>query len=399
MSSDTIPTRTRLPVLLILVALLGACTSIERRPVPEELAHDARLPGFGSVRCFEKEFDPVLGPSLAASFAEERSEDYGRDGAGRTIYPILALSSGGSDGAFGAGLLHGWSEAGDRPIFKIVTGVSTGALIAPLAFLGRAYDPLLKELYTELTRDDIAESKNPLAFFYSDSLASNEPLVQLVRKHVDESMLARVAEEHRAGRRLYIGTTNLDLQRLVIWDMGAIATSGQDGALRLFQEVMLASSAIPVVFPPIYFEVEAGGEFYDEIHVDGSVRSLMFLPQVITRRLGDLGESGSWTRLFIVRNGQLSWTFEAVEPTVTAIAGRTILTLLQSMAKEELESLFLVARADGVDFNVTAIPPDYVRENKEEFDRDEMRRLFAVGRRLALEGGAWMKAPPGFTLD
>ncbi|MCB9832582.1 MAG: patatin-like phospholipase family protein [Planctomycetes bacterium] len=390
--------RSRWAVAAILLGLLAACGSVDRRPLPDELVAKARLigealgPDQPKLRCYEVDFERAFGPSLATSFVDERPEDYALDEEGRRIYPILCLSSGGSDGAFGAGLLNGWSEKGTRPRFKVVTGVSTGALIAPFAFLGSDHDALLRQLYTEVGRDDVAAAKNPLAVFYSDSLASNEPLLRLIERHVDAEFLRLIAEEHDHGRRLYVATTNLDRQRLVVWDLGAIARRGDEAALHLFQEVLLASAAIPVVFPPVYIRVEADGESYDEMHVDGSVRSLFFLPRALTRRLGH--ENGV-TRLYLIRNGQLSWTFAPVEPSVVAIAGRTILTLLQSMAREELEGLYLLSRAGEVDFNLTSIPSDYERGNEEEFDREEMRRLYAIGLALGRSDRTWTKAPPG----
>jgi predicted acylesterase/phospholipase RssA len=168
-------------------------------------------------------------------------------------FNILALSGGGEHGAFGAGLLIGWSETGQRPTFDIVTGISTGALMAPFAFLGPAYDQRLKAVYTENSFHSLL-SGNALTGLFGEGLYSTKPLQKIVARQVDETMLADIAVAHRQGRRLFVVTTNLDAQRPVLWNMGAIATSGRPEALDLFRKVLLASASVPGVFDPIFIE-------------------------------------------------------------------------------------------------------------------------------------------------
>ena len=157
-----------------------------------------------------------------------------------------------------------------RPSFKLVTGVSTGALTAPFAFLGPAYDEKLKQVYTTITTKDIFRLRSLLAILLRpDAIALNDPLAKLTAEIVDEKMLKDVATEHLKGRRLFISTTALDAQRPVVWNMGAISASGHPNALGLFRDIMIASAAIPVAFPPIYIKVEAYGQRFDEMHVDG----------------------------------------------------------------------------------------------------------------------------------
>ena len=201
---------------------------------------------------------------------------------------------GGANGAFGAGLLKGWTESGTRPAFKLVTGISTGALIAPFAFLGSGYDATLEDFYTTITTKDIYRERSYFAILFDpSSMTDTTPLQKIVAKQVDENVLAAVAQAHRQGRRLFIGTTNMEAGKLVIWDMGAIAASGKPGALELFRKVMLASAAIPVAFPPVFIPVKAAGKEYEEMHVDGGTAAQVFFlrasPWICTPRRGRPG--------------------------------------------------------------------------------------------------------------
>ncbi len=198
---------------------------------------------------------------------------------------FLAISGGGENGAYGAGLLCGWTEAGTRPEFKLVTGISTGALTAPFAFLGPAYDQQLKDVYTTITAKDVLEERGIFAAIWNDAMADNAPLQNLVAKYVDADLLAAIAAEHRKGRNLLVGTTNLDARRGVVWDIGKIAEYGTPEALELVRKILIASAAIPGAFPPMMFDVEANGTKYQEMHVDGGANCPAFrLSGPATRR-------------------------------------------------------------------------------------------------------------------
>ncbi|MCL6634858.1 MAG: patatin-like phospholipase family protein [Peptococcaceae bacterium] len=189
---------------------------------------------------------------------------------GRDDFNILALSGGASGGAFGAGALVGLTRSGRRPDFAIVTGVSTGALIAPLAFLGSEWDERLADAYVGGHAADLLSIRG-FAGALGTGLFKGEGLEALIAPIIDERLMDAVAAEHARGRRLLIATTNLDSQKATIWDMGAIASRGGEAALKLFREVMLASASVPGLFPPRLFDVEAGGERFQEMHVDGGV--------------------------------------------------------------------------------------------------------------------------------
>jgi predicted acylesterase/phospholipase RssA len=223
-----------------------------RNPVPPEYMDEARVVGMPDVRGYGDSPDDSMHRSAVESIRQELAAQPGKP-AGVFATPtvdILALSGGGADGAFGAGLLCGWTEHGDRPQFKFVTGISTGSLIAPFAFLGPEYDQRLKEVYTTISTKNIYRVRNLLKLLRSDSIADTWPLAELAAKSMDDDMLRAIAIEHQKGRRLFVGTTNLDAQRLTIWDMGAIASVGTPEAYKLFRQILLASASIPVMFPP-----------------------------------------------------------------------------------------------------------------------------------------------------
>ena len=113
----------------------------------------------------------------------------------------LSLSGGGADGAYGAGILVGWTAHGTRPEFTFVTGTSTGALIAPFAFLGPKYDALLRKLYTEVSTADLIERRDLLDILRNDSAASSDPLRRLLERYIDDAIVAELAEQHRRGAR------------------------------------------------------------------------------------------------------------------------------------------------------------------------------------------------------
>ena len=260
--------------LTALVFLSQGCVSLQvRYPLPEHLLDQAQVADLPGIRAWGDTLSESLEKSAIESIRQEMAANHGK------LEPeanFLALSGGGGDGAFGAGILCGWTEAGTRPRFKLVTGISTGALIAPFVFLGPEYDAKLKEAYTTISDKDIYKVPGKLKLILNlgriEGVASTEPLAELLTHLIDDQMIQKIAAEHYKGRRLLVGTTQLDAQRQVIWDMGAIAASGHPDAPKLFRQVLRASASIPVAFAPVYIKVKAGGQEYDEMHVDGGVR-------------------------------------------------------------------------------------------------------------------------------
>ena len=264
------------------LALVAACSHPDRLPpVPRADTARAQPLGIPNARFFaDGDIAPMIQEgrrSLERETAALRAEGKTPTLANLPPAYYLAVSGGGDNGAFGAGLLNGWSETGTRPEFKMVTGVSTGALIAPFAFLGPQYDPVLREVYTTLTPDRIFRTRGLSAALFNDAMADSSPLADVIAKYADEKMFAAIAREYNEGRLLLIGTTDLDAQRPVIWNIGALAASGKPEALKLFRQILRASAAIPGLFEPVMIDVELDGKKFQEMHVDGGTMAQLFL--------------------------------------------------------------------------------------------------------------------------
>ena len=259
------------------LGVLAGCGSLPRNAVPPELmagGHAGRHARRARAGGPHQRGDHA-GSRAVVRAGVRRGLSGGPDGHVR--YAHLALSGGGANGAYGAGFLNGWTKAGTRPVFKIVTGVSTGALMAPFAFLGPEYDDALREFYTTTSSRNIFRMLSIVPqLLGGESLADTGPLQALIAQNVDEAFLRKIAQAHRSGRRLYVGTVDLDSQRFIVWNMGLIAVSGRQDALDMFRKVILASASMPIAFPPVFFDVEAGGRRYDEMHVDGAVAARVF---------------------------------------------------------------------------------------------------------------------------
>jgi hypothetical protein len=391
---------------LCMAVALAACGSLPRNPAPPQRSLQATLPQMPDVRARAGQLSETMERDLAQSFAQEAAQDFPRRADGSVRYPHLALSGGGANGAFGAGYLNGWSSAGTRPVFKIVTGVSTGALMAPFAFLGPGYDDALREFYTTTRTRDVFVVGSIFSKLWQlvagEALADTRPLQALIERHVDDELLRRVADAHRQGRRLYVGTTDIDVPRFVVWNMGLIATSGRPEALALFRQVMLASASIPVAFPPVFFEVEleAGGPRYDEMHVDGGVGARVFLNGGVFRGsiLRDRGGHGGTGRedIFIIHNGQLVPIPAPISRSLPAIAARVIDASGSTAAIGDLFRIFSYAQVEQAGFQWITIPDDVALGGTEFFDPAQMQALYDLGFRMAASAaGGWFTQPPG----
>jgi predicted acylesterase/phospholipase RssA len=313
---------------------------------------------------------------------------------------MLAISGGGDDGAFGAGLLVGWSESGTRPEFKLVTGVSTGALIAPYAFLGSRYDPQLKTAYTQVSQRDIFKPRGFLKGFFSDALSDTSPLARKLEREVTQQMLDDIAAEYAKGRLLLIGTSDLDAMEPVIWNMTAIAASHDPHALTLFRRILLASASIPGAFPPVMIDVNAGGQRYQEMHVDGGAEAQVFVyPPSI--RITEAAEAMGVQRqrsLYVIRNSRMDAEEVTVKRSTMTIATRSISALLASQGVGDLYRIYFLAERDGLDYNLAYIPSDFTAKRATgQFDQAYMNALFEHARELGRAGYPWQKYPPGYT--
>ncbi len=312
----------------------------------------------------------------------------------------LAISGGGMYGAFSAGILNGWSAQGNRPVFDVVTGVSTGALIATYAFLGKDYDEKLKYLYTNISKKNIYRERRRISLLWSDSYADSTPLKKLIEANVDYNLLQAVATAHAKGRRLYVGTTNLDTRRFIVWDMGAIASKGDVKSLELYRKILLASSSVPGFFPPVLIDIEINGKPYQELHVDGGVTTEVFIrPQDLGLDVQTIPQGGKKLlghRLFVIDSGKYYAEPQCVKPYLSSIASGTISALVYAKTRDDLLRLYALCLVTGMSFNSTAVPQGFATSTDSlSFDTKQMSALFDLGFEMGSSNKAWKHLPPG----
>jgi Patatin-like phospholipase len=304
--------------------------------------------------------------------------------------PWLALSSGGADGAFGAGLLNGLSESGKRPDYAVVTGVSTGALMAPFVFAGPKYDGALRDAYTKVSAADIFEVGGT-----PESFLDSWPLKDLIAKQITPALLADIAAAHKSGRRLFVVSTDIDAERSVVWNMGAIASYGGDAALKLFRSVLLASSAIPGGFPPVLITVEANGKQFQEMHVDGGVGGQFFVaPAAVLAPTSNYKIPA--TQLYLVANSGLQPEFSIVDRTTPMILTSTVSAAVKVDTRLMMDRVYTAAKRSGVDFAVATIPPSFNAPSRGPFDPVYMTALFQVGEELGKSATPFASEPPPY---
>jgi predicted acylesterase/phospholipase RssA len=391
-------------LLALGLLLIQGCGSVPPRldAVPPELTAQAEIPGMPGIRYVGgREMSELLKVSVEMTRLEQ--EFLISQGLSGALPPVsmLAISGGGDNGAFTAGVLNAWTAKGDRPEFKLVSGISTGALIAPFAFLGPKYDATLKEVYTTISPKDVLVPRGMLAGAFSDAMADIAPLWKLTRKSVTEAFLKEVAAEYAKGRFLLIATADMDARRPIIWDMGKIASYGGPDALNLFVSVMIASASIPVGFPPVMIDVEAGGQQYQEMHVDGGIMAQVFAYPVgiSAQQLADATGLQRDRTLYVIRNARLDPEWAQVERQTMSVGGRALASLIHSQGIGDLFRIYATAERDEVDFNLAFIPSSFNEPHPEQFDNAYMRALYQVGFDTMLEGFPWLKVPPGFHAD
>jgi hypothetical protein len=378
---------------LALAACAGPTVDSLRDPVPEPLVTQSSVPGYTRIRYWGDNGDGLTTEVIAEIAAQQK--------ASGNLSPernFLAVSGGGSNGAFGAGVLFGWTASGKRPEFTVVTGVSTGSLIAPFAFLGPPYDDYLKEAYTEVSGDDIYEKKGVLTILRgSESVADNSPLRRLVSRYVTESMLADIEREHKRGRRLLVGTTNLDAERPVVWDIGAIASSRVPGRQKLIQDILVASASIPGLFPPVKITVTADGQTFDEMHVDGGTSNQAFMfPSNFSLREADkkLHRKSVNRTLYVLRNGKVTPEFSQVKPRMASIVSKSISSLIKTQGIGDLYRMYSNAQRDGIAFRAVWVPESFTMKEPQPFDPTYMKALFDLGYKMGRNGIPWSDQPP-----
>jgi len=357
---------------LSMALLLAACAAATR---PLEDPAIRTVDPIGSIALFDAAQRPI--ETVPAIRPGERLE-------------ILALSGGGADGAFGAGVLKGWSESGSRPRFDIVTGVSTGALMSLFAFLGPQYDNLLEDLYTRTNNSRIYRKKPLFAGLSSASMYDYTPLKHEIERLVDARLLRQVAREYKKGRRLYVATTNLDGGKLVVWDIGLIAASGHPARVRIIQKILRASAAVPGLFKPVYIQPLINNKAR-QMHVDGSVKAPFLLNDFM------LAPKARQRDVYIIVNGQmkLADADRNVKPKTIDIARKSITELLRGMMEKTLFQAYVMSRKAKAGYHLLTIPDSAPpTKNPLDFNPRHMRELFEIGRRLGRDSHSWLPMPP-----
>ena len=387
---------TALTVVLALAFVGWKNVGSRHQAVPPELQVDAHLADFpDGLRYFPSAPEDIgfMEKEFADSWDREKAFLH-VDSLPPTAY--LALSGGGDKGAFSAGFLNGWTKAGTRPQFKLVTGVSTGALIAPFAFLGPDYDQALTAMYTGVSQKDIAAKRFFYSVFFQDALSDTTPLAKLLKVHVTQTMVDAIAAEYAKGRLLFIGTTNLDARRPVVWNITKIAATGQPEAIDIIRKIMLASAAIPGAFPPVMFDVEARGKRYEEMHVDGGATTQVFVywGAVNLKKLAEEHGADRDRQIYALVNARLDPEWGEVERRTLPITFMAIDTLIQYQTIGDLYRIYAITQRDGTGFNLAYIPAEFNAPHTADFDPVFMRKLYDFGFERAAEGYLWMKEPP-----
>lgn len=382
-------------------SVLAGCTLPRQYdPVPVDRVRNAQVLGLPNERFCVSDAADV--PRIVEEFNLAGRRQRSAFGLGpRDPLPpahIIAFSGGGENGAFGAGLACGWTKNGTRPRFALVTGISTGALTAPLVFVGPHRDDELRAAYTDITVADVLTQRGFLAALTDDAVADSAPLARTIARHMDAALLAEIAQRYRNGAQLVIGTTNLDAQRPVGWNIGAIADSGHPRALDLVRQILLASASIPGIFPPVMIDVTVDGRPYQEMHVDGGTYAQAYL---YPPALGDtrverirLGLTPPSVTAYIVRNARLTQSGGPVRRRAVSIAERAISTLIGAAGVNDIYRIQVSAMRHGIGFRLANIEDDFTAEETEPFDPAYLRALFGYGFAKAEAGYPWKVTLP-----
>jgi len=393
----------RYAILGALALVVGAAvlkyesTARKYPPIPDVQTEIGVMPGYPGVRDWGDEKSDRIDERIAyfvAQLEAAKSAEGSFPNEGRM--DSLVLSGGGSDGLFSAGLLIGWSEAGSRPDFTIVTGISAGALVAPFAFLGSEYDDVLRGFIAEATTEPLAVSRYISGVLDGVGLVDNSRLARLLRRAISPEVVRAIAREHDKGRRLIVGTTNLDAQRPVHWRIDQIAKIGLDRpeeTADLITRILMASASIPGAFAPQFFEVERNGDTFSEMHVDGGVtHQLIFVPlnvdfaAKLPPEIYDFARRGT---IYVVRNSKLSPEHRGIDISTFEIMSRAVSTLIKFDGIADIELLRLAAVRDGFGIKVTSVPKSFAVTEDELFDPKYMKALFDLGLELGGKPDVW----------
>jgi len=361
---------------------VSACATIPRLDTPPAASLAAAPPGFSR---------PIRADSLDREFFEANATimTEGVKAASDGSIDILALSGGGAGGAFGAGVVVGLARADTRPKYEIVTGVSTGALIAPFAFLGPQWNGTLTEAFSGKATNGLLVSRG-LGALFGVGVFQGAPLRSLIERFVTDDLIAAVAKEAATGRLLLVATTNLDREETQIWNLGAIAMQGGPRARDLFRDVLVASASVPGVFPPVMIEVEDGGRPFQEMHVDGGASTPFFIAPDIAMILEFAPEALRGANIYVVVNGQGATMARSTRNNTIDIVARSFTAVLNHMTRTLLSQTDAFAQRNDMSFVFTVMPQDLAFEGSLAFEEKDMKAIFDYGLRCALQKQIWV---------
>ncbi|MCB1460810.1 MAG: patatin-like phospholipase family protein [Nitratireductor sp.] len=379
--------RSKAAVLLLgAVMMLGACvTASERNPYTIDELVSTTVNNSNDLRFFPQR-NPDLMNALGWNPATGGTLPPAPDGR----FDILALSSGGPDGAYGAGAIRGLREAGSLPEYELVTGVSTGALIAPFIFAGSQYSGFPERFYTSDLMKKALGQPNYAAALGGPALYSDRGIKPLLAREITPQLLAAIAREHARGRRLLVATANLDANTLTMWNMGAIATPGTPQALDLFRTVINAAIAIPGALPPVPIISGFSGRQFTELHGDAGVVSYFYGgPELVPAPWREKGKA----RLDVILHNQIEPSAKPVEARTLKLAGSSVSNLTRTSMRLLLDDTVRRAQAAGVAMRYTYLPSEWRTISSLEFDLDYMRNTFRLGQERAAGGTLWQSGP------
>ena len=382
-------------LLTLLSILFLGCAS---RPTPLPIQHAQKLP-WGAIDLDINSDDAFSIKHSLGTLLTQKATAY-KDVNSSIPIDILTLTGGGSRGAFGTGLLVGWTKRGDIPNFDVVTGISTGAVMAPFIFLGGDELKKVEYFYTKMHTEEVFTS-TLLSIFGYGYVMNAKPLKALFKKHFDKTFLDKVAAEHKKGRRLYIGTTNIDTGQLTVWDMGAIASSNRADKYERFSQIVYASTALPVYLPPEYIEVDVADKKYYQMHVDGGIYTQVFMigllvnwTEVLHFKENDNKNFNATLYTVANRKYRQKDIYKPVEQAPLDIIEAYVLTEMDLLFDRSMYRLYLSCKQKGIHFKMATIPekmPDII-DVPTEFDPDKMLKLFDVGYSFGYHGINWQQS-------
>ena len=383
----------RLLLLSLGIALLFSACATRPTPLPE--AHAQKLP-WGAIDLDINSKDKCSIKNSLGSVLTQKAQRYSKKN-GSVPFDILTLTGGGSRGAFGTGLILGWTDKGNIPKFDIITGISTGAVMAPFIFLGEEELKKVEYFYTKMHTENVFVSTWS-SFFGYGYIMNAKPLKKLFKKNFDKAFLDKVTQEHKKGRRLYIGTTNIDTGQLTVWDMGAIASSDREDKYQRFADIVYASSALPVYLPPQYMSVDVDGKDYYQMHIDGGIYAQVFMIGLLVNwgEVLEFDKSDNTdfnVTLYTVANRKYRQRdiYQPVEQAPFSIIEAYVLTEMDLLFDRSVYRLYKSCEKKGFKFRMASIPdkmPDVITVPT-EFKPKEMIELFNIGYQLGKTDIPW----------